>query len=140
MTAGCAAQVSHALTVRTENGDSTQTQTLSGLQESPIHRILRGSDGKTIFAYDLRVGQAGTDGIHRLVLMPSESGPTFSATRTVNLKPGADAVRVELLAKPGTSQKVVDVFTFAEVADRTPGIIDHLMEAHNRFFRWVHGQ
>jgi hypothetical protein len=139
---GCGqAGASTALTVRTESADSSQAQTLSGTNEAPIHRVLRGADGKVLFAYDLTLAQSGADGPWHLLLKPAAGGgPTFATARSVDMKGTGEAVRVELLQRPGTGDKVVDVFTLSETAPASEGIHAHLMAMHNHLWKWIHGQ
>lgn len=114
-----------------------KARTSEPAEGEPMHRVLQGSDGKTLFAYDLEVSKSGSAGGYRFLLKPADSGPTFDAVREVTVNNRDDAVRVELMEEPGTGRKIEDVF---HLSDPPPTIGGHLMELHNRFFRWVHGQ
>lgn len=150
LTTGCAhfTPASQSLAVRTEGLDSPQAESVGQITPGqPIHRVLRNSAGKVLFTYDLDVAKyapgTGPDGTtYRFLLKPATGGPSFAATREVNVTPESEAVRVELLAQPGSGKKVVDVFTLSapsKVIEST-GFGDHLMAVHNRVWKWVHGQ
>jgi hypothetical protein len=98
------------------------------------HRILRNSDGKVLFAYDLQAKKTGA-GLYRLSLRPSQQQPTFETEREVTVS-GNESVRVDLMEKPGTGQKITDVFSLAQ--DATIG--SHLIQFHNHIYRAVHGE
>jgi hypothetical protein len=150
LTAGCAhfAPAAQSLAVRTEGLGATQSQSVAEITPGqPIHRVLRNNSGKVLFAYDLDVAKyapgTGPEGAtYRFLLKPAEGGPTFAAAREVNVIPENEAVRVELMVQPGTTNKVVDVFSLSAspaTAENT-GFVDHLMAMHNHLFKWLHGK
>jgi hypothetical protein len=142
LTAGCAhfAPPAQSLAVRTEGLDTPQVSVSEITPGQAIHRVLRNSAGNVLFAYDLDVAKQG--GAYRFLLQPASAGPTFAAPREVNVTSGNEAVRVELMAQPGTSNKIVDVFSLSNSPDvpESTGFGDHLMAMHNRLWKWVHGQ
>jgi hypothetical protein len=97
------------------------------------HRVLRNSEGKILFAYDLQANRTGA-GLFRISLKPAQQQPTFVKEREVTVAAN-ESVRVDLLEKPGTGQKITDVFSLAQ--DATIGA--HLMQFHNHIYRMVHG-
>jgi hypothetical protein len=111
------------------NGAEAQTAVVG----ETVHRVLRGSDGKVLFAYDLEAKKM-PDGLFRLQLKPSQQKPTFEKERaiTVGWKNG---VQVDLMEKPGTGQKITDLFYVGQ----TPTIGGHLMQLHNHLYKMVHG-
>jgi hypothetical protein len=112
------------LRVRVEGGDAHPSGALLGAVAkpspgAPIHRVLEGSDGKVLFAYDLEVGKGAADGLYHFVLKPSSKKPTFEGLREVAVRPRGDSVRVELMERPETGEKVVDVFELGGREDVT---------------------
>ncbi len=105
----------------------------------PFHRILRDSDGKVVFTYDLDVSSSPTGESYSFVLKPAGAGPTFATSRKVTAALYG-GVRVELMEQPGTGRKIVDVFRVVPQANSEESFTSHLMALHNRFFQWVHGQ
>jgi hypothetical protein len=109
----------------------------------PIHRVLHGSDGTVLFAYDLAVRKAGTGGAYQLSLKPAGKGPTFDAAREVTVQ-GQEAVRVELMEEPGTSRKIEDIFRLVP-ADRTGEDLHanafgaHMQMVHSFFHKLFQG-
>jgi hypothetical protein len=96
------------------------------------HRVLRNSEGKILFAYDLQANRTGA-GLFRISLKPAQQQPTFVKEREVTVAAN-ESVRVDLLEKPGTGQKITDVFSLAQDAP----IGAHLMQLHNHLYRMVH--
>ena len=105
----------------------------------PFHRILRDSDGKVVFAYDLDVTSSPTGESYSFVLKPASPGPTFAGSRKVTAVLNG-GVKVELMEQPGTGRRIVDVFRVVRQENTEESFGSHLMALHNRFFRWVHGQ
>jgi hypothetical protein len=105
----------------------------------PFHRILRDSDGKVVFAYDLDVNSSPTGESYSFVLKPAGAGPTFATSRKVTAALNG-GVKVELMEQPGTGRQIVDVFRVVQQENSEESFGSHLMALHNRFFRWVHGQ
>src|SRR5580658_7609973 len=73
----------------------------------PFHRILRDSDGKVLFAYDLDVSSSPTGDTYSFVLKPAGTGPTFATARKVTAALNG-GVKVELMEQPGTGRQIVD--------------------------------
>ncbi|HZL56627.1 MAG TPA: hypothetical protein VFC21_06090 [Bryobacteraceae bacterium] len=134
------------LQVSTEGGPVRQslqeTVGLSGAYAGQfLRRVLQSPDGKVLFAYDLQVDKGAGAGTYRLLLKPAAKGPTFQKFREVSVNAMDNAVRVELMERPDTGQKIVDVFQLASGSESPQMSFGaHLMQVHNRFFRWVHGQ
>jgi hypothetical protein len=105
----------------------------------PFHRILRDSDGKVVFAYDLEVSSSPSGETYSFVLKPAGAGPTFATSRKVTAVLNG-GVRVELMEQPGTGRQIVDVFRVVPQENSQESFGSHLMALHNRFFHWVHGQ
>jgi hypothetical protein len=105
----------------------------------PFHRILRDSDGKVVFAYDLDVSSSPTGETYSFTLKPAGAGPTFANSRKVTAALYG-GVRVELMEQPGTGRQIVDVFRVVPQANGEQSFTSHLMALHNRFFHWVHGE
>jgi hypothetical protein len=149
--AGCAAHVesSNLQTVRLDDdtslaivvdGAPTVPAPVASVLPGPkpgdaIHRFLKSSDGKVLFAYDLRIDRSGADGSYNVVLKPAAGGPTFAATRTVAIPPPPGTVQVELMEQPGTGRKVEDGFRIF----RGQSFHSRLLAIHNQFYHWVHG-
>jgi hypothetical protein len=110
----------------------------------PMHRVLHGSDGAVLFAYDLEVKKAGAGGAYQFLLKPVGKGPTFDAIRKVTLQ-GQEAVRVELMEEPGTGRKVEDIFRLMPAegtgADtHTDAFGAHVQMVHSFFRKLFHGE
>jgi hypothetical protein len=105
----------------------------------PFHRILRDSDGKVVFAYDMDVSGSPTGESYNFVLKPAGTGPTFATSRKVTAALNG-GVKVELMEQPGTGRQIVDVFRVVKQENEPESFGSHLMALHNRFFHWVHGQ
>jgi len=105
----------------------------------PFHRILRDSDGKVVFAYDLDISRSPTGETYSFVLKPAGAGPTFATSRKVTAALNG-GVKVELMEQPGTGRQIVDVFRVVQQENEPESFTSHLMALHNRFFHWVHGQ
>ena len=105
----------------------------------PFHRILRDSDGKVVFAYDLDVSSSPTGDTYSFVLKPAGAGPTFATSRKITAALNG-GVKVELMEQPGTGRQIVDVFRVVKQENEPESFGSHLIALHNRFFRWVHGQ
>lgn len=129
------------LSISMEGADATWTPTASSREGGPIDRVLQSADGKVLFAYGIEATKAD-DGTYRLTLKPANTGPTFRTTRVVNVTPGQDAVRVELMAQRQTGQKIADVFQLSEVTakDLHASLLAPLMRAHNALYHWLHGE
>ncbi|MDQ1473235.1 MAG: hypothetical protein QOJ99_4715 [Bryobacterales bacterium] len=97
-----------------------------------VHRVLRNGEGKILFAYDLEAHKTSA-GLYRLSLKPSEQKPTFETAREVTVG-SQESVRVDLMEKPGTGQKISDVFSVTNDAPMA-----HLRQLHNHLYRMVHG-
>jgi hypothetical protein len=123
------------LLVEAEGAQTIHTRMVISAPEEAIHRVLTNGDGKVLFAYDVSVGKRGEEGSYRLTLQPAQQKPTFAAAREVTFKAPEDSVRVELMERPGTGEKIVDVFS---VVQRSTSPMAHLREMHNQLFRWVH--
>ncbi len=105
----------------------------------PFHRILRDSDGKVVFAYDLDVSGSPTGETYTFVLKPASTGPTFATSRKVTAALNG-GVRVELMEQPGTKRQIVDAFYVVQQENSEDSFGSHLMALHNRLFRWIHGR
>jgi hypothetical protein len=110
---------------------------------TPMHRVLHGSDGKVLFAYDLQLIKGAPGGEYRFLLRPAALGPTFEAVREVTVR-GHDLVKVELMEEPATGRKVEDIFRLlpAEGAQRgsNPNTAEaHLARIHSFFRQLIHG-
>ena len=132
----------HASLVMTVEG--AQTSGIVGgasrpKEGEPFHRILRDSDGKVVFAYDLDVSSSPTGDTYSFALKPAGTGPTFATSRKVTAALYG-GMRVELMEQPGTGRQIVDVFRVVPQANSEQSFTSHLMALHNRFFQWVHGQ
>ncbi|MDE3195926.1 MAG: hypothetical protein KGN84_06260 [Acidobacteriota bacterium] len=128
------------LSISMEGADSSWNPRASETGAGPVERVLQAADGRTLFAYGIDAARA-EDGTYRLTLKPAASGPTFRASRVVSVKPGQDSIRVDLMARPQTGEKIVDVFQLRNEPEPTlhEAIIGHLLRVHNRFYHWVHG-
>jgi hypothetical protein len=126
------------LTVKVEGAGTPPLGISEAAPGEPIHRVVTGRDGKVLFAYDLEVRKQGESGKYRLLLKPSQQKPTFEKAREVTVNPQDESVRVELMERPGTGEKVVDVFSFrSDSQEFSP--MAHLRQLHNHLFRMVHG-
>jgi hypothetical protein len=115
-------------------------QYLRNQSGEPIHRSLEDGHGKVLFTYDLQVAKSEPDGTFTFLLKPAGAGPTFAATRKVTLQTAGDTARIELMEQPGTGRKIADVFRVQKFEFHDMSFGEHLLAAHNRFFKWVHGQ
>lgn len=131
------------LVVNVEGGETRGLTVANPAPGEPIHRVLENSDGKVLFAYDVEIGKSGADGSYRLILKPAQQKPTVTSAREVIFKAHQDSVRVELMEKPGTGEKIVDVFSLAPrtVQEKDQmGPLAHVRAMHNAFFHWIHGK
>jgi len=127
-----------SLVVRTEGstGIHTSESTNAAKEGETIHRVVRGDDGKALFAYDVILSPTDDKREYTVQLLPAAFGvPTLKAKREVAARIDEDLVRVELMEQPETHEKIVDVYrlTGYKVEQKLS-----LMELHNRLFRWVH--
>lgn len=129
------------LSISMDGADATWIPTASSREGGPVDRVLQSADGKVLFAYGIEATKSD-DGSYRLALKPAKTGPTFRTTRAVNVKPGQDAVRVELMAQRQTGQKIADVFQLRDVPveDFHTTLFAPLMRAHNALYHWLHGE
>jgi hypothetical protein len=103
----------------------------------PVHRVLRNTDGRVLFAYDLEVNQT-EPGQYRLLLKPSQQQPTLENARNITVV-GNKSVRVVLPAQPVTGEMLADVFSVApKTAVFSP--MARLRQVHNHVFKMVHGE
>jgi hypothetical protein len=105
----------------------------------PIHRVVQNADGKPLFAYDLDISK-NEGGAYRIAVRPAADGPTFKSTREVTVNRDQEAVRVDLLEQPQTGRKVSDWVSVVTAHDEQQSLPRHLVELHNRIFRWMHGE
>jgi len=92
-------------------------------KDGPIHRVLRDSSGKIVFAYDIEVKLK--DGIYRILTGPvnptyartlqTEPVPTLNATHNSGTVAGG-SVMIELLSNPATGQKVSDDIMLVDIS------------------------
>ena len=128
------------LTLWVEGADSHLAGVPQSAPGEPIHRVFEGKDGAVLFAYDLEVGKRGADGSYHFLLKPSQQKPTFAVARDVVITP-PNLLRVELLERPGTDDKVVDVFSLQQrtADDQTRNNpMNHMQKVHNFMFRLFH--
>lgn len=130
----------NTLLVRVEGVESYFGSSVQAHPGEPIHRVLQSSDlSKVLFAYDLQIAPNPSDDLYHLMLKPSAQQPTFAKAREVIIRPRQDSVRVELMEKPGTAEKVADVFSLTPRTDEALSPAAHLIKFHKMVFRWVHG-
>lgn len=130
-----------SLTVRMEGGQGVHLAAdLSNVAEEgeTIHRVLRDDGGKVLFAYDVVLRRSKTPRGYTLALLPSQQKPSFNSKREVTAVADEDLVRVELMERAETHEKIVDVY---RVTASTEPVVRkwNLREMHDRLFRWVHG-
>lgn len=130
------------LLVRAEGAQPIGGRLAKSAPDEAIHRVLTNADRKVLFAYDVAVGKRDDEGSYRLTLQPAQQKPTFASAREVTFKAHEDSVRVELMERPGTGEKIVDVFSVVPRATEEKnetGPLAHLRAMHNAVFHWFHG-
>ncbi len=143
--AGCQAAANHlALTVHMEGAQvqagPKEVMLVPSNTGEAVHRILKNSSGKALFAYDIKAGKDDGAGNYHFLLAPAAGTiPTFESTRELAVKAGEESVKVELMEQPGTGRKIADVLQ-VNAFESHSAIQEHLIRFHSMIRAWVHGE